>query len=437
MTPTPETVVGTVPAATTSEEPPTSTLEGDAAERRGDLRLGRLRRLPHARGGGASGSDRPESRRVEARPRARRRPRHERRRRDARLRGPARASSRSPTSPRTSSSRPGLSLPPGFPRDVAAIACDLDRTLIAKDGVLRPRTIAAIARRPRGRHPRPDRDRAHVPLGAAVRRAAGIDEPLVCYQGAAVVDPATRRVPAARADPARARARGDRRRRGRGLRPQLLRRRRALRRRDDRARPRVRRLPAHADHARSATCSTGSSGRRRSSSSSTTPEALDALRPKLAAHFGERLFIAKSLPYFLELASPPSRRAAGSRSSPSTSASTRAADGRRSATARTTSSCSRRRAIGIAVDERRRGLKERADWVCPGADEEGVAQVIEAYLDSRAMIDLKAARNDPDAYRAALARKGAAEAFDDAARGRRALARARAADRRAARARRS
>ena len=28
------------------------------------------------------------------------------------------------------------------------------------------------------------------------------------------------------------------------------------------------------------------------------------------------------------------------------------------------------------------------------------------------MIDLKAARHDPDGYRAALARKGAAEAFD-------------------------
>ena len=41
-----------------------------------------------------------------------------------------------------------------------------------------------------------------------------------------------------------------------------------------------------------------------------------------------------------------------------------------------------------------------------------MAQVIEAYLDSRRMIDLRAARNDPDGYRAALARKGAAEAFD-------------------------
>ena len=30
------------------------------------------------------------------------------------------------------------------------------------------------------------------------------------------------------------------------------------------------------------------------------------------------------------------------------------------------------------------GLKELADWICPGVEEEGVAQAIEAYLDSRA-----------------------------------------------------
>ena len=42
-----------------------------------------------------------------------------------------------------------------------------------------------------------------------------------------------------------------------------------------------------------------------------------------------------------------------------------------------------------------------------------MAQVLEAYLDSRSMIDLRAARNDPDAFRAALARKGAAEVFDE------------------------
>ena len=59
-------------------------------------------------------------------------------------------------------------------------------------------------------------------------------------------------------------------------------------------------------------------------------------------------------------------------------------------------------------------LLERADWICPSAEVEGVATVIDAYLDARLprMIDLKAARADPDTWRAALARKGAGEAFD-------------------------
>ena len=39
--------------------------------------------------------------------------------------------------------------------------------------------------------------------------------------------------------------------------------------------------------------------------------------------------------------------------------------------------------------------------------------MIDAYLDSTRMIDLKAARAEPDAWRAALARKGAGEAFDE------------------------
>src|SRR5207248_5999833 len=38
-----------------------------------------------------------------------------------------------------------VELPEGFPRRVAAFACDLDRTLIAPDLELRPRTRAAIA----------------------------------------------------------------------------------------------------------------------------------------------------------------------------------------------------------------------------------------------------------------------------------------------------
>ena len=40
--------------------------------------------------------------------------------------------------------------------------------------------------------------------------------------------------------------------------------------------------------------------------------------------------------------------------------------------------------FGIAVANAHQRVLEVADWVCPSADEEGVAQVIEALLDSRA-----------------------------------------------------
>ncbi|MBA2333171.1 MAG: HAD family phosphatase, partial [Actinobacteria bacterium] len=74
---------------------------------------------------------------------------------------------------------------------VQAFACDLDGTLIGSDGVLRPRLLATIAR---------SRD-AGIPILVATGRMfrsvrryldeAGIGEPVVCYQGAAVVDPRT------------------------------------------------------------------------------------------------------------------------------------------------------------------------------------------------------------------------------------------------------
>ena len=41
------------------------------------------------------------------------------------------------------------------------------------------------------------------------------------------------------------------------------------------------------------------------------PDRLDVLRPRLEARFGERLYIAKSLPYFLELASPAISKGSG------------------------------------------------------------------------------------------------------------------------------
>jgi len=75
---------------------------------------------------------------------------------------------------------------------VQAFACDLDGTLIGRDATLRPRTLAAISRA----------QEAGIPVLVATGRMfrsvepylerAGIEEPVVCYQGAAVVDPRSR-----------------------------------------------------------------------------------------------------------------------------------------------------------------------------------------------------------------------------------------------------
>jgi len=76
---------------------------------------------------------------------------------------------------------------------VQAFACDFDGTLIGREATLHPRTRAAIARS----------QAAGIPVLVATGRMfrsiepylaeAGIREPVVCYQGGAVVDPATRR----------------------------------------------------------------------------------------------------------------------------------------------------------------------------------------------------------------------------------------------------
>src|SRR5205823_2780419 len=82
-----------------------------------------------------------------------------------------------------------LKLPPDFPRRVDAFACDLDRTLVGEDGLLHTRTREAVAAaRAAG---------IHVVLVTgrmfqAVRPyalEAGLDDPVVCYQGAVVAEP--------------------------------------------------------------------------------------------------------------------------------------------------------------------------------------------------------------------------------------------------------
>ena len=122
-----------------------------------------------------------------------------------------------------------LILPLGFPARVSAFAVDLDRTLIAADGELRPRTIDAVTRARGVGHPRDRRHRAHVPVGRAVSRASGDRRPGGLLPGRSRRRSARRDVPAARAAGAGGGAGRDRRARGARPSTERLRRRRAVR----------------------------------------------------------------------------------------------------------------------------------------------------------------------------------------------------------------
>lgn len=112
------------------------------------------------------------------------------------------------------------------------------------------------------------------------------------------------------------------------------------------------------------------------------PERLDALRPTLEERFGGRLFLAKSLPYFLELASPDVSKGSGlafvaERLGLPLERVVAFGDGENDLELLETAG------FGIAVANAHELLLARADWVCPGPDEEGLAQVLEALVDSR------------------------------------------------------
>ena len=113
------------------------------------------------------------------------------------------------------------------------------------------------------------------------------------------------------------------------------------------------------------------------------PETLDVYKPRLLDRFDGRLFIAKSLPFFLELASPEVSKGSGlaflaARLGFTPERTVAFGDGENDFELLEWAG------YGIAVENAHEELKRRADWICPGPDEEGVAAVIEAYLAARA-----------------------------------------------------
>jgi Cof subfamily protein (haloacid dehalogenase superfamily) len=109
------------------------------------------------------------------------------------------------------------------------------------------------------------------------------------------------------------------------------------------------------------------------------PEVLDALKQRMLARFEGRLYISKSLPYFLEFASPDVTKAAGldflAEHLGFTPESTVASgDGENDIQLLEWAG------YGIAVANADERVKNVADFVCPSVDDEGVAQVLEAFL---------------------------------------------------------
>jgi Cof subfamily protein (haloacid dehalogenase superfamily) len=109
------------------------------------------------------------------------------------------------------------------------------------------------------------------------------------------------------------------------------------------------------------------------------PQVLDDLKQRMLARFDGRLYISKSLPYFLEFASPDVTKAAGldflaNRLGFTSERTVAFGDGENDVELLDWAG------YGVAVANAHERVKEVANLVCPSVDEEGVAQVLEAFL---------------------------------------------------------
>jgi Cof subfamily protein (haloacid dehalogenase superfamily) len=264
---------------------------------------------------------------------------------------------------------------------VEAFACDLDRTLLSESLVLGERTLAAIA------EARAAGIRIVVVTGRmfqSVRpyvQAAGIDDPVVCYQGAVVAEPGSGRflrhvpIPLELARETIAAVEGE----GFGLNCYV----------DDELYV-AELTPAAERYAEFQSLEIHIVGNllRWLDAPPTKlvavddPERLEELEGRMKKRFDGRLFISKSLPYFLEFASPEVTKGSGMEF---------VAEHLGFAPTRTVAfgdgendvELLQWAAYAVAVEDAHPRLAAVADWTCPPAAEEGVAQVIEAFLAAR------------------------------------------------------
>ena len=112
------------------------------------------------------------------------------------------------------------------------------------------------------------------------------------------------------------------------------------------------------------------------------PEVLDGLEARLKERFRDRLYISKSLPYFLELAHPDVTKASGlaflaERLGFTATETVAFGDGENDVELLEWAG------YAVAVANAHERVLAVADFVCPSVDEEGVAQTLEAFLHSR------------------------------------------------------
>jgi Cof subfamily protein (haloacid dehalogenase superfamily) len=263
---------------------------------------------------------------------------------------------------------------------VRAFACDFDRTLVGRDALLRPLTRAAITRS----------QRAGIPVLVATGRMfrsvrpyleeAGITEPVVCYQGAAVVDPVSGEFLLHEPVPVEtARA--------------------AIRLLDELGYPpncyvadrlyvdrqtEYSRMYAEFQHLPVEEVGDLAAWLEKAPTKLVAvaePAEIPALRETVGAAFGDRLFLTTSLPYLLELGNPAVSKGTGlsfvaDRLDLPLESVVAFGDGENDI------GLLEGAGFGIAVEDGNPLLLERADWSCPGPEHEGVAAVIDAYLDA-------------------------------------------------------